>query len=328
MSEPTDPFELMRDLIPEATPNREQTERARNVLQAEIAAESQPTSRSQSRNRALARLAVAAVVFAIVAVSVTAFLSRGDTAVATLQEIAQAARAAEATDIPAGGFLFQQSTERSLRIVPGDEIGVDRDFAAYILTTDRSTWRSPPDGFVQATRLNRDPEFFSVDVERGYEDLGIADRDKLNRLVTEQFTGVADPILDRQWPSDADELLVEIIEVLDPSSRPQPRGHEVFGYAINMLAEPIDPALRAAVVEVIGLTEPTSIVPLADGSVRVLYDYPDATETRLTAVIQRDGSLRSRETTLLGSDAQLGIPAGTTVSSIVYSEWVPVRDLG
>lgn len=327
MSEPTDPFELMRDLIPEATPNRKQAERARNVLQAEIAAESQATSRSQSRNKALARLAVAAVVFAIVAVSVTAFLSRGDTAVATLQEIAQAARAAEATDIPPGGFLFQQSTERSLRIVPGDELGVDQGFVAYVLTSDRSVWRDLAEGFVQIRSVNRDPQFFAPEAERGYIERGLADTDGLNLVITEQFTDVADEILDSQWPETPDQLFAQITEVLGRSGEREVQAYEVFSFAISMLAEPVEPQLRATILELLPLTAPSSITVGEVGSVRIEYEFTDDLAARQTVVIRADGTLQSREVRILERNDELFLPPGVVTSSASYGPWTIASDL-
>lgn len=328
MSRPTDPFELMRAAIPDAVPDPETKERARSALQAEIGAEVHPPgSAIRFRSWTVARLAVAAVVFSIAAISVSLLLSQGDAAGATLEEIAQAARQAEPNDIPAGGFLFQESTERSLRIVPGDQLGVAQDFAAYLLTTSRSTWRNPGAGFVQITSLNRDPQFFHPVVEEGYRDYGQADVDNLGRAVTEQFTDVTDPILDTEWPHSADDLLDRMAEATGPPPNMPPRGHQIFEFAVNMLAEPIDPALRAATIEVIGLTDPTSVLSLPDGSVRIDYEHVDGLETRQTVVIRSDGTLQSREVALLEPDTELGLPSGTIVASTSYTPWEPVSDL-
>ncbi len=95
-----------------------------------------------------------------------------------------------------------------------------------------------------------------------------------------------------------------------------------------MLAEPIDPGLRALVFEVIGLVQTQSVLSLPDGSVEIRVDYLDGVATRETVVVTQDGSLLSREVTLREADTQLGLPAGSVVSSIVYGEWTITESLG
>lgn len=207
-------------------------------------------------------------------------------------------------------------------------VGVDQGFVAYVLTSDRSVWRNPLDSFVQIKSVNRDPQFFSPDVERGYALRGLADVDELERVITEQFTNVTDPILDTRWPDSAPDLHSRIIEELGPATQAQPQDHEVFDFAIDMLAEPIDPGLRALVFEVIGLVQTQSVLSLPDGSVEIRVDYLDGVATRETVVVTQDGSLLSREVTLREADTQLGLPAGSVVSSIVYGEWTITESLG
>lgn len=329
MSKPTDPFDRLRQAIPDATPDLLQTQQARHALEAAIAAETHPTTSVRpSRHNTMARLAVAAVAFSVVAVSISMLISRSETAVATLQEIAQAALQAEPSDIPPGGFLFQESTERSLRVLPGSEVGVDQEFAAYILTTDRSTWRNPEVGFVQTAMTNRDPEFFDPKVEEGYASQRLADADRLDLTIIDQFTDVTDPILNTQWPDSPDDLFDAIVSAIGPTPQAEAQGHQVFDFAIDMLAEPIDPTLRATVVEVIArFTQPTSVTSLPDGSARIEYDYFDGLETRQTATIRNDGTLESRQVMLLEADTELGLPPGILVASTSYSRWEPTQEL-
>lgn len=223
--------------------------------------------------------------------------------------------------------MFRESHERNLRVVPGGQVGVSREFAAYSLETNRSMWRNPEAQFVQMVTINRAPHFFEDDVERGYASNGMAMVDRLDQRVMERFADVNDPILDMAWSDSPDELRNQIAGVVSSTAVPNPPIHAIFNFAINMLAEPIDPETRAAAVELLASIDLTSITPLDDGSVRLQLEYDDGFDTRQTVTLRRDGSLRSREIALLEPDLELGLPAGTVTSFASYSRWSVVTNL-
>ena len=326
MSEHSDPFEVLREAVPEPTPHRRQTIDARAALQEAIAAEGQSSSAPVGA-RFMPRVAVASVVFLLAMVSLSLVLSRDDSATASLQEIAHAARQAEPADIPADGFLFRESLERNLGVLPGSELGLDRQFAAYSLETERSVWRNPEARFVQMRTVNRDPVFYDDAVARGYVSHGMADVDALGRPVTRQFTDVVDPIVETPWSESPDQLHRQIIDAIGRGDSGNTSSFMLFDFAIDMLTEPIPPNVRGAVVEMLGTLDLREVIRNADGSVRLEIEDHDGLSTRHIIVLRADGTLASREIVLLEADPELGLPVGTVTSSASYSRWIEVADI-
>jgi len=325
-SEPFDPFDILREAVPEPTPSKRQTEAARDALQQAIAVERQSRTTPVGA-RFLPRVAVASAVFILAVVSLSLVLSRDDSATATLQEIAQAARQAEPADIPAEGFLFRESLERNLRILPGSELGLDREFVAYSLGTERSIWRNPQARFVQTRIVNRDPVFYDDAAARGYRSHGMADVDALDQRVIRRFTDVVDPILETPWSESPEQLRSQIVHAIGRGDPDSTSSFMLFDFAIDMLAEPITPSVRGAVVELLATLDLDQVTRNADGSVRLQIEDHDGLSTRHTIVLRADGTLASREIQLLEANPELGLPAGTVTSSGTYSRWTEVADI-
>lgn len=325
-AEPFDPFDTLRDTVPDASPNPSQTSEARNALQAAIASEDRSRP-APAVARLLPRVAVVFVVFVLAVISLSLVVSRDDSAIATLQEIAHAAREAEPADIPADGFLFRESLERNLHVVPGSELGLDREHAAYSLETERSVWRNPQARFVQMRTLNRDPIFYDDDVARGYVDEGMADIDALDQPVTGRFTNVVDPILETEWSESPDQLRSQIVDWRGRPDAASAPNHVIFDFAINMLTEPISPGVRGAVAELLTTLDLKEVARNADGTVRLRIEYDDGLSRRQTVVLRGDGTLQSREIMLLEADSELGLHGGTVTSSATYSRWAEVTGI-
>lgn len=326
MSEHSDPFDVLREAVPDAPPNQGQTEAARDALQQAIATESQSTSAPVGA-RFISRVAVVSVVFLLAVVAVSLVLTRDDSAIATLQEIAQAARQAQPADIPADGFLYRESLERNLGVLPGSELGLDREFAAYSLKTERSVWRNPQARFVQTRTVNRDPVFYDDDVAQGYRSHGMADVDALDQPVIRRFTDVVDPILETPWSESPEQLRTQIVDAIGRGDPDETSRFMLFNFAINMLAEPIPPNVRGAVLEMLGTLDLTEVTRNTDGSVRLQMEDHDGLSTRHIVVLRADGTLASREIMRLEADPELGLPAGTVTSSVTYSRWTEVADI-
>jgi hypothetical protein len=94
-----------------------------------------------------------------------------------------------------------------------------------------------------------------------------------------------------------------------------------------MLAEPIHPSVRGAVIELLATLDLNQVTRNADGSVRLQIEDHDGVPTRHTIVLRADGTLASREIALLEADPELGLPAGTVTSSATYSRWTEVADI-
>jgi len=325
-SDPFDPFVILAEAVPEPTPSERQTKAARDALQEAIATEGQSSSAPVGA-RFMPRVAVALIVFLFGVVPLSLVLSRDDSATATLQEIAHAARQVEPADIPIGAFLFRESLERNLRILPGSELGLDRDFVAYSLETERSVWRNPEARFVQMRTANRDPVFYDDAVARGYFSHGMADVDALDRPLTQQFTDLVDPILETQWSESPEQLRSQIIDAIGRGESAPNSSFMLFDFAIDMLAEPIPPNVRGAVLEMLGTLDLTEVIRNADGSVRLEIEDHDGLSTRHIVVLRSDGTLAFREIVRLEADPELGLPAGTVTSTGTYSRWTEVADI-
>ena len=326
MSKHFDPFDILRAAVPEPTPDQRQTIEARQALQEAIATEAQSSSAPVGA-RFMPRVAVALIVFLFGVVPLSLVLSRDDSATATLQEIAHAARQAEPVDIPADGFVFRESLERNLRILPGSELGLDRQFVAYSLETERSVWRNPEARFVQIRTANRDPVFYDDAVAQGYFSHGMADVDALDRPLTQQFTDLVDPILETPWSESPEQLRTQIVDAIGRGDSDDTSSFMLFDFAIDMLAEPITPSVRGAVVELLATLDLGQVTSNPDGSVRLQIEDHDGLSTRHTIVLRADGTLASREIQLLEANPELGLPAGTVTSSGNYSRWTEVADI-
>lgn len=326
MNNSFDPFDTLREAVPDTAPSPSQITEARDALRAAIATEGR-SSPGPVWARLLPRVVGALAVFVFAVISLSLVVSRDDSAIATLQEIAHAARHAEPADIPTNGFLFRESLERNLGIVPGSELGLDRDFAAYSIETERSIWRNPQARFVQMRIVNRDPVFYDNDVARGYVDEGMSDVDALGQPVIERFTNVVDPILETSWSESPDQLHSQIVDAIGRGDTANVASHKIFDFATDMLAEPITPPVRGAVVELLATLDLTDVTRNTDGTVRLKVEAHDGLSTRQTIVLRADGTLAFREIALLEADPELGLPVGTVMSSATYSRWVEVTEI-
>lgn len=188
-------------------------------------------------------------------------------------------------------------------------------------------WRNPEARFVRTRIVNRDPVFYDDAVARGYFSHGMADADALDRPLTQQFTDLVDPILETQWSESPEQLRTQIVGAIGRGDPDDTSSFMLFDFAIDMLAEPITPSVRGAVVELLATLDLNQVTRNADGSVRLQIEDHDGLSTRHTIVLRADGTLASREIQLLESNPELGLPAGTVTSSGTYSRWTEVADI-
>ena len=77
--------------------------------------------------------------------------------------------------------------------------------------------------------------------------------------------------------------------------------HVIFDFAIDMLAEPITPGVRGAVVELLATLDLTDVTRNTDGTVRLSIEYDDETSTQQIVVLRDNGTLQSRDMKTLNS---------------------------
>ena len=317
-----DPFELIRREAAPAEPSEEDVHRARQRLQAAILRE-QEKGRRPVRRWLVPSLATVLLVVVVGGVA----LLRSTPAEAALAEVAEAARAATPIDVPEGSFIYTRSERVDLAIRPGVEFGFDQEFVAYLIPSTREVWRQPETEFIQIHTTNHTPTFFDLDVEDAYYQLGLDATDRLGETQTEQLTGVTDPLLEVDWPTEPDALHEALHEHAAQGGDERPEPVQVFDLATDLLRE-ADPApeLRAAVVEVLAQL-PVDVIERTSQTVTIGITYATPMPTQDTITLSHEGHLLVETSTLLEGDLELGIPANTMVLSVNYQSTRITNDL-
>jgi hypothetical protein len=323
MNEDTpDPFELIRGETVPAEPSEDDFQRARKRLQAAILGEQQRQGR-QIRRWLIPALASLLAVLVVGGVA----LFRPSPAEAALAEIAEAARAATPLEVPQGSFIYTRSERVDLAVRPGSEFGRDDEFVAYLIPSTREVWRQPDTEFIQIRTTNHPPVFFNSNVKDAYYHRDLDATDNLDKAQTEQLTGVTDPLLEVDWPTQPDPLHEALREYAAQGGDQRPEAVQIFDLATDLLRETDrTPELRAAVFEVLARL-PVELVEQASETISIGFTYTTPMPTRDTITLSSDGNLRSESSTLLEGDPQLGIPANTTILKVDYREIRVTDDL-
>lgn len=308
MNSGRDPFDVLREQIQTPEPTPEDVATARGRLQQAIAAERR-SARPWRDWRVLA--GVTAAVALVVAVP----LATTSRAQAALTEIAQASREAAPLEVPLGSFVATTSERSDLAIRPGEDFELDQEFVAYLLPTTRQVWRQPEEQFVMIRTTVGTPSFFDPLHEQAYYSAELDKADRIGKTVVDQFTDVADPILEVEWPRDPDQLLSAMNEFIGGTADSETTPSDLFTLAANLLRETNPPPeLRGSILEVLaGL--PLDLDQDGDTSIKVSV-LDDG--RRLTMELSVHGDLLSESTTLLEADPTLGIPVGTLISESTY----------
>src|SRR5690606_19359203 len=135
------------------------------------------------------------------------------------------------------------------------------------------------------------------------------------------------PPVETPWPESPDQPHRQIIDAIGRGDTANTSSFMLFDFAIDMLAEPVTPPVRGAVIELLATLDLKEVTRNADGSVRLRIEDHDGVSTRHTIVLRADGTLQSREIMLLEADPELGLPTATVTSSVTYSRWTEVADI-
>jgi len=316
-----DPFELIRREALPAEPSEEDYQRARQRLQAAIHGE------QQKRRGPARRWLVPSLVTAVAAVVTGIAFLRSTPAEAALAEVAGAARTATSVEIPQGSFIYTRSERVDLAIQPGIEFGLDQEFVAYLLPSTREVWRQSGTEFIQIRTTNDTPTFFDPVVEDAYYRLRLHVTDRLGETQTEQLTGVPDPLLEVEWPTEPEPLHEALRVYAVQSGDKRPETIQVFDLATDLLreADP-SPQLRAAVIEVLARL-PVELVERTNQAITIGVTYATPVLTQDTITLTTQGQLLAETTILLEAEPELGIPANTIVLRVDYLETRITDDL-
>ncbi|HEX6299381.1 MAG TPA: hypothetical protein VF148_02820 [Acidimicrobiia bacterium] len=317
-----DPFEMIRREAQAAEPSQDQLLHARQRLQAAILNE-QKTARRPARRWLLPSLAT---VLLLLVVGGVAFF-RPTPAEAALAEIAEAARTASPIDVPQGSFIYTRSERIDLAIRPGVEFGLDHEFVAYLLPSTRKVWRQPETEFIQIHTTNNKPTFFDPNAEAAYYRHGLDATDRLDEVQTERLTGVTDPILDVDWPTEPDALYEALRDYVAQGGDERPEAVQVFDLATDLLRETDrSPQSRAAIFDLLAQL-PVDLVERTASAITISITHTTPTPTQHTITLNPAGLLLSETSTLLAGDQELGIPADTAILSVDYEETRIADDL-
>lgn len=304
--------EAVRRAFRDLEPSDEERQMAKNRLLVAIEAEKARESRRRRWWPWIAAAAVVAAVFLGLQVA-------GPTPTeAAMEEIATVAAAIEPAEVGDQEFLFTESENAALAVLPADMLGnvqYDDEFLAYRLPATRRTWFGS-DGVVQIRTTNREPTFFSDRDESAYYAAGLDEIDAIGETTTDTIQQDAELDL---WPTDTSELDSAIRDQLPETGRPQ--SVEYLDSALDLIREVFTPPeLRASVLTLIGRIPDLQLVERDQGRATFAIEYEDRDlQTRQTFTVSRRGELLAEERLLLEPEPELGIPANTVTFTAEYS---------
>ncbi len=193
-----------------------------------------------------------------------------------------------------------------------------------MLPTTRQVWRQPAQRFARIQTKVGQPEFFDPAEEAAYYAAGLDEDDRVGQTFTNQFTDVADPIIETNWPTSRNELVQAMERFIDNTGSGPSDAPELFILASNILRETNpSPELRGAIVDVLrGL--PLELVRSSTNSITVSLQDGDQ---ELTMTLSYRGDLLEETTTLQSGDRALGLPVDTVLTAVRYQPGHTVSDL-
>lgn len=310
----------LRRLVGDPEPSPQDRQLGDKRLHRAVEAEA-PISRSGSDWRLLM---VAAVTTLLLVVGYAVL--RPSQVDAAVEEMATAAEAVDPIVLTSEEFFYTRAEVANLGLVGSEELGgvaFDQEQLVYLLSSLRETWVGA-DGGIQIRTRHGTPTFFTVDAEAAYHEAGLDERDGIGETITEAFPP---PETTESWPISIDALDEAIRE--RTADRGLPHTIEYLDVAIDILRENlIPPQLRANTIRLIGQL-PGLEVSRENERVTFAADYEDnRIPTRYTFTLDRHGNLVSEATSIAEANAQLGIPAGTTITAASYIDQQIVSSLG
>ena len=235
------------------------------------------------------RRVVEFAVAAAVVVVVVAFAAVQPSAVmASLTEIAHAARTVEPDALPDGEYFLTESTSTFEQTINLDD---PRDLT-YLIDEHRRVWVSR-DGtqiVVQFTRTN--PVFQRDDDRDRYYDSGFDAVDQLDSTQTSAVEGASHDATEREWPLEADALLQAIRDLPNVSTDTQ-----AAAQLLNLITEsPAPPELRAVTIEAIARLD-LELVEQPDGGATIRTTPGALDDQIIEFTLDAQGQLRQRTDT-------------------------------
>lgn len=298
---------------PEATEAQEEQARAR--LDAAIAAEAQGGARRRRQGHWpwLAPAAAVAALAATVVIGMT--IVRPGSADAVLMEFARAARLASPVEVASGSLIHAQTSQDILVSMAGSDLGLDRSYVAFMLPVEVETWSDPETGFLRTETTNGRASFFDPEAEAAFQNVKADFGFEEGTTEVINTIGATNPLHAIDWPTTGPTLRQSMEDHLADGADERPLDVRLFDLSADLLRHHPDPAVRAAVIEVLATLDLDEIAEAGNGSVTATITDHGSPRERMTLVIDHEGNLRAETTTILDRDLELGIPAGFTISS-------------
>lgn len=307
--------EFLRRITGTPSPTGEERQAALGRLHQAISKE---TASAPRRFRRL--LPVGAMILVALVGVAALFTLRAPRATATLLELAEAARRVDPITLTPGQATRTTSEVTQLTIIPGEGVDLATDVVAYLLPVTRETWHKEDGSIVIRTTIGA-PVFFDRGVEQAYYQAEHDTIDRVGESYEDAFTGGTSPIAEHDWPTDPDSLRSAMSAWVRQGGSPLPEEVQLFQLAGSILrAQPTQPALRGAILEVLATLSVTTTTDSAPETLTATITYQDD-DTTLTEhlTFDKNGRLIADGTTTNTAIPELGIPADTTIAEGHYT---------
>ena len=298
--------DLIGDLGSAPEPTAEQRNASREALHAAMAAESRP-QRIWRRRPALGW--ATAVATAAVVTGVLVLPGSTPTVDANLVEIARAARAVPASQLPDGAFIYFQTEER----IRNHNETAAGEMVRYWLTTLTDHWVSGTSQAERRTVLS--PEFDTEADSIMYFASNLPESDRVGETTSQQFTDITEQVNIASLSTDPATLRKQILDELrqNPDFTEEDEA-AIAGHVAQILSPRFNapPDLRAALIEILGSLDVETTMMGIDGvRVTLVYREDGILDWQQDYELDSNGFLRRDRLILLGHatgiDVELGL---------------------
>jgi hypothetical protein len=323
---------LLRAAVVDPSPSYADVLKARQALDAAIAAESASPVLAPARpswGPWWRRIATAGAAMAILVTVVAVTTLLAPEPVTALGELATIAEQRDAVIAGEGESAYSRSSEVSTVFIDGADIGLpERGPIAFQLPRERERWQAP-DGTLYVRLEVGQPEFFDAEAAAAFAASGLARDFGIGEVDERQVTGETSLLDQRNWPTDAGDLLVAMRSWVSNEGNAVSETAAIVELAADLLRETgADPELRSAVLRALDELGLETAVDEGNGRTSVGIQYVDTEVVRLELQFDADANLVAERRIWVFDVPDLGVSAGTVIDQAEYSPVRTVRSIG
>lgn len=321
---------LLRAAAGDPSPSYADVLKARQALDAAIAAEtvSPPLAASRPRRVPPFRswwrpVSTAAVVMAILIVVVAVAGLLAPEPVTALGELATVAERRDPVVAAESQYAYSRLEQVRTEFLEGADMGLpERGVVAFQLPRQRETWRAG-DGSVFERTIIGEPLFFDSETEAAFAASGLDERFQVGEVTESEYVETRSILAERLWPTDAGVLLAAMRSWVSNEGNPVSETAAVVELAGELLRETgAEPELRAAVLRALDELGLDTFASDDGRRTTVAIQYVDGEVVRLELQFDADANLVAERLIWVDDSSELGVAAGT---AILQSEYSPVR---